>query len=500
MSLSLAVAGTVSAQEQPVHVEPTLHVTAIEIVIDVRDAKGKMPDGLTPDDFVLLEEGVERKVIGIDYLRKAAAPPAELPQWQVLLYFDEHLSNAPNAKVAAKVFIAQVDELVRRGPVDVVIASPAPKALLRDSRDPRAVVAALQTVIARGGRSWIGWQREAFRREEKSERRRLSVGEVRLYVAQEVLAINQFNADLANWLSRYVRHVPRALFVIADGFDLDPVQFYGANLALPDQTELRTYVRQSELDRSVQHLSDVVAAAGWTTFGVLGNPFTSGWLNDASASGRGRGGQSGLGPKAWFYAPQAPLQIMADATGGSLVANSAKLGDALRDFDDRVLLTYQVPRPPDGKLRKIAVRSRRPGLKVRSVQSSASSTPDQIGAARVLGVMKEGQPAGDLRVESSFDLDPENEGKGTLRLSVPIEALSAVLPEDSRATFLVTIGVDVGSKNALIIHRTGQDDLADGTFDYRLRLDLPPDARAIVVEVEETSTGGWGATRVALQR
>jgi hypothetical protein len=60
---------------QNVHVEAPVHVTAIDVIADVRDAHGKVPAGLTPADFVLLEEGVEQPVIGIEYLGLPFQPP-----------------------------------------------------------------------------------------------------------------------------------------------------------------------------------------------------------------------------------------------------------------------------------------------------------------------------------------------------------------------------------------------------------------------------------------
>src|SRR5689334_1615879 len=107
----LLCAVTVSAQQAPVQVEPpaSVYVTAIDVVADVRDAAGKLPAGLTPDDFVVVEEGVERKVIGVDYLRaerplapsaqpaESAVAPAAVPgqqkPWQTVLYFETGLSN-----------------------------------------------------------------------------------------------------------------------------------------------------------------------------------------------------------------------------------------------------------------------------------------------------------------------------------------------------------------------------------------------------------------------
>src|SRR3712207_5274425 len=111
---------TASAQ-QPTHVEPPVFVTAIDVVADVRDSSGKLPPGLTAADFVLLEDGVERKVIAVDYLSaerspvaaepaQAAAPqPASHRPWQLVLYFENQLSNGPGRKEVAGQMMKMAD-------------------------------------------------------------------------------------------------------------------------------------------------------------------------------------------------------------------------------------------------------------------------------------------------------------------------------------------------------------------------------------------------------
>jgi hypothetical protein len=66
-ALVLLVAASVAAQQQPpvVHHEQPVYVTAIELVADVRDAKGEIPLDLKASDFIVLEDGVEQNVIGL---------------------------------------------------------------------------------------------------------------------------------------------------------------------------------------------------------------------------------------------------------------------------------------------------------------------------------------------------------------------------------------------------------------------------------------------------
>ncbi|HEY0788089.1 MAG TPA: hypothetical protein VGE86_05555, partial [Thermoanaerobaculia bacterium] len=81
LATSLALAGaqpSIAQTPEPRFAERAF-VTAIDVVAEVRDAKGATPADLTPADFRLLENGVERKIIAVEYLdpaRAAAAPDA----------------------------------------------------------------------------------------------------------------------------------------------------------------------------------------------------------------------------------------------------------------------------------------------------------------------------------------------------------------------------------------------------------------------------------------
>src|SRR5687768_9119969 len=110
--------------------QETMNVTAIEVVAQVRDRSGSAPKDLKPSDFVVLEDGVQHPVIGLDYLalpRPQRADPAatiEAPQpqpvpekrseWHFLFYFESELSSAPGRKLVAESIDRDVDRLVER--------------------------------------------------------------------------------------------------------------------------------------------------------------------------------------------------------------------------------------------------------------------------------------------------------------------------------------------------------------------------------------------------
>src|SRR5688572_25058988 len=105
--LLLAVALAGGAQDAPPVASEQVHVTAIDVVADVRDANGNLPPNLKASDFVVIEDGVERTVVGLDYLRAEriagaieTTPAAETatrafdqPLWQNVIYFETTLVN-----------------------------------------------------------------------------------------------------------------------------------------------------------------------------------------------------------------------------------------------------------------------------------------------------------------------------------------------------------------------------------------------------------------------
>src|SRR5688500_11653311 len=99
--LLLAAAVAAHAQEVQQGGSQRDIVTAIEVCADVRDASGKHPAGLKPSDFVVIEDGIERPVVGVDYLRAEriagaidtsseakTAAPGPRGTWQNVIYFE----------------------------------------------------------------------------------------------------------------------------------------------------------------------------------------------------------------------------------------------------------------------------------------------------------------------------------------------------------------------------------------------------------------------------
>jgi hypothetical protein len=293
--------------------------------------------------------------------------------------------------------------------------------------------------------------------------------------------------------------------LVTDGYDLDPVEFYGTFVPRSEAIALRAHVSQTELGSAASRMAEVLAGASWTTVSIPSDNNADGWVDDASVSAISRvhGGlnrrQTGTA-KAFLTRPLDPLNSIAEVTGGRVVPNSSHLGGVLESLDDRIKLTYQVDRKPDGKTRQIQVRARDPKLKVRAAHFAASATPDSMSETRAVGLLKTASYTGDLSTEGAIDWTTTTAPKksGTLRALTDVALVRQLLPAGAKGQFRITLAVQI-DKRVVVVNRAVSDyDLSEGVFRFSTPLDLPSNATAVVLVIEETTTGVWGSTRIEI--
>jgi hypothetical protein len=429
-----------------------------------------------------------------------------------------------------------VDRLVQLGTVDVVFANPRPKALLKNSRDPEAVRAALQTVASSTGANQIAMHRLQFLREVQSttglqaiqdtqeiiwefdpkteklvkkdkppvrDKSNMSshvtavdIKTVRPYIEEEIQIINRFRRNLVSWMSNYSQYAPRTLMMATDGFDVDPVEYYSASLNKGDELELKSYVSQAALKDSSAKLARTLAVAGWRTVSIVGNSSSDGWVDDASSGSPGRVHKNNFaapqaGPRSILIRPADPLREVADETGGEVVGNSGKIAQAIDRLDDRLRITYQVDRKPDGKPVKIELKARDKALKVRSAHWAASATPEEMSEQRALAQLLDSTFTGDLSVQSTVEWSAN-----TARRQGTLNVVSKI-PDLTKGDFRFTLAVLVPPNESFVVnkHLAGYQ-LPNGEFRLRTPLDLPAATSVVVVAIEELSTGMWGSSRM----
>jgi hypothetical protein len=535
--VSLLIAGAALAQE-PVHTESTLYVTAIDLVADVRDASGTLPRDLKPEDFTLLEDDVERKVIGVESLaaQRESETGTSVPYmgakqpWQIVVYFDTLFSSTINMRKIAESLAAQAEELAAMGSVEVVIGDLTTSLVLRASRDPEEIRKGFKKAVSRGAKDFLTVQRRRFIADldNKNSSARgftpqspmaramapidavppmVRLDQVRPYIMEEIEMARRFQRNLFEWMARYPKQQPRLLLLVSNGFEYDPTAFYFASAqGSRDAQKATEEFSQYDLGTGMTTIAKALAASSWTMVSI-DSPSGAGdeWIDDGSRSGLGRvrslrvddatRGASFTGTRM-----RDPLLEFADTTGGSVVQR-AQIDEAINGMTQRVKITYQVSRPPDGRAHRVEVRSNRPGVTVNTMKWASEATPEDIAAVRVAQILKGGEPPTDLPTNVNVEWAPATTGRrsGKIVVKSSLNGLSS-LPLSKRAAFRVTILAREEEQQPMLIHRIVNDyDLSHGIFMYTAPITAPAKPLELVIAVEELSTGVWGGARALVQ-
>jgi hypothetical protein len=529
----LLVATSVAAQQQQpaVHHEPPVYVTAIELVADVRDAKGEVPADLRPSDFIVLEDGVEQNVIGVDYFsanrqtaKQAATPEVqsavvaranrhEDAGWQIVIFFDLYLSSSATIKSSVESLLQRADELAKLGEVSIAVSSPEIDFKVLEARSAEEIRAGLRSVRATSARNWLVRHRRQYQqRSDQGRGGRLITSDLtinafnqqleeflRSEIHAEVDAVERFQAALLTAVGRFPRRTPRALFVVSEGFELDTAAFYNQFATnLEDITRIRSTPMDFNVGDTVDSIARMLAAAGWTTIGVHA-PLGGGeqWIDDAARTSIGRVTE----PRAReaLYASERgndPLIAFAAETGGS-AGTPGMIGKSVQRLEQALIISYQVSRQPDGKPRSIQIKSRRPGLEIKGFKWATESTPNELAATRTLSLLSDApMSGGDLPTTVSLAwtgrIGPRREGQITVNSS--LEGIAPLLG-DRQTVFRVTIAVGRKNMPPTIVHRTVTPKALNDTFSIRVPIEAGDEHLDVAATVEELTSGLWGGQR-----
>lgn len=391
-----------------------IDVSAIEIPAVVRDASGKVPHDLKPEDFILLEDGVEQQIIGIEYMHPVSLPVTEKPvsgeaavaatreRGQIVIFVQQTLSSTYGLRASMKALAAQAEMLVRLGDVEVVADDPTPHVVLPATGDAARVRAAcedlangaaghaeivrLRTDLLQDRNSAVEAGTQAARmNSDPAAKARASAAVAQAARAraltsarQESIVLRARQNALLSWISRYPSAEQkrlRALLLVTDGFDVG-LEFYEP-LVAADQL---SFLRSLSAAPYQQEINRTIAAAGWTIVSVAPGWATAAPEFDVSSSGRGSVGVSSF--TSTNLHPLDPLNELARESGGSVATDMRRLPADLGAIGERVSIAYQVRRPRDGKVHRVEIKSRRPGVTVRAQQWVVSGTPDAVDTAR----------------------------------------------------------------------------------------------------------------------
>lgn len=269
--LSLVTATMVVGQEPDQPFQAEQQVTAVDIVAEylpgpMADPTKNLPNELEIADFEILFDGEPLPLISIE---RPDAPAAE--PWTFVLYFDLQLASPATVTWAATALSSQVATLSRLGVVEIVAANPDAHRLLSPTRDPELIGGVLaQLALEPSSESSVVELREAFLAASHvgvdSDRVELA----QLARDQEHSLIRQRLDTLLGFLTASsavqapLVHGRRALFLISDGFDPRPDEFYRQHGLEAPSSAIDN--QRAAMPFDLQALAQTLAAYGWVTF------------------------------------------------------------------------------------------------------------------------------------------------------------------------------------------------------------------------------------------
>ncbi|HEU5163000.1 MAG TPA: hypothetical protein VFV54_07640, partial [Thermoanaerobaculia bacterium] len=528
---ALAAQPSLAQTQRPDRFSEQSFVTAIDLVVEVLDAAGRTPADLQPGDLRVLENGIERRIIGVEYLDPTAAPAAPepaatthaspaRPHWQIVIWIDAVTTSGPTLTLTTRELIKRVPDLLKFGPATLVYSDIAPEVLVDSTRDEKLLAEAIGALRKRTpGNRIMRIRREflsaldAVREIKKQRPPGMVIGSEHViiepvdddipgYVAEEERLLAMSRRNLLSSLERLPRRVPRMLLYVGDGFDLVPGEFYLRNLdasgaALVDIGQLRAELSKRAND-DTDDLMRRLALGGWTAVVVGGAANVSDDVT-RSAGRRLHDNRVGTGPALVFLNSEDPLKAMADETGGERVGLAPRLQEALRDVGRRVRITYQVDREPDPDPRRVEVVANRPGLSVRAPKWASSTTTESLAESRAIESLRKEAGASDLPLTARLLPPSDDSPLPTLEVRADFSPARTSFANIGATKLRFTIAIETSGRPAPIVHQIATiENLASlRGFVWKSPMKMPENVSAIAVVAEELVTGLWGSTRFA---
>jgi len=491
----------------------TPSVTRVSTLVEVLDPKARVPRDITAESFTVLEDGQPRRVLGVE--------PAVGESWKFVLYFDRVLSSSRTIRAAAGSLAEFILPMVGMGTVEVVVAEPSPRVLVPATRDSKALDEALSQLFLVGeGRDDLRVARQRFL--EEVRRKDAPDAEPAAEVAQE--AVEDEAGLVRRQLARLMAHLAakesggdRVLFLVSDGFDLDPRGFYLAEVPQqPQQPQRETAPGLAEalagqvLDKDSLELARGVSALGWTAYAL---PLGDDKLPEVRRFGPGGGGVRGVfgkprnpepqapppPPLPSLSAPREPLRSLTEAAGGEVLATRAAVQEAFSRLRSRVRLSYETPNVTAGPSRGVEVGATNLDWTVRSRRWESPGPLEEIAALRARELLAGEEDMGDLQIAAELRSEIDPSGGLQERLEVRLESGSPPAPG---SRWRLSIAQPVAGGRTEVRHRivTAADLTAEEQgWSYQEAIPAPGGERLAVL-VEDLDEGLWGGDVALPQR
>ncbi|HYU34163.1 MAG TPA: VWA domain-containing protein [Thermoanaerobaculia bacterium] len=483
---SLVLALQISAAPVPPEAAPTeagLSVSAL-------DRRGEPVRDPKPADFAVTEEGVSRRVLGVE-----TGKP-----WRVAVYVDRVLSGTRSVRGAAGVLASQARELAALGPVEVVVAEPEPRPALFPTRDPVAIDEALSRLMLTGdGRDDLRALRQRFLEEvgAPAEHPEDLADRLEEAIAAETHLVDHQQDVLLEWLAdSRGEDGPRALFLVSDGYDLDLRAPYLNKVAdAARRSALSSELPDPGLAERSRELARTAAALGWTVvplpvgnerlpelrrFRPQGTPEAP--IGVVITPGRTKEKEEPSGPTLPELAdPRAPLAALAEESGGEVLTTATSTATAISRLRSRLWLRYETTAQTGGPLRPVEVRDASAD-QTRAARWSGPAVPEALAARRAERLLSDEEDEQDPPAVISLR---QVEGAAT---GAPAWTLELRPEEPVRQR--LTLAIPSGSASAVSHQVLSPADLVEGV--WRVPLALPSGVDRIAVVLDHPEGGTWG--------
>ncbi|MDQ6894394.1 MAG: hypothetical protein M3167_17180 [Acidobacteriota bacterium] len=547
--LALAAAAAPSQTQTPTPTSVPGFAERVEVNVRtifavVVDPKGRaLGRPLGPGDIEVLEDGIPAQVLGVDPIRPVgagstpsaaapASPPAStstkpapsgpiqtLPQF---LYVDTSLMRKQSVKQVAETVEKNLEAILSRGLLEIVVADPDPKVFTTRTGDAAEIRRKLEELSRKvSGRERMLDIRRDLNPRIDANGSPLAVrsagiqgqARARAGIHEEIALVRQALERLDRWAAANASGHPAIVYLAEDGFDANPGDFW-ANLLQGDgsmeQMAQGNLIRNEvagEIPKLVAESSKTLAESGFTAVMLALGRLDAAFADDAASTGKRSGGQLrrpfDAPPPFTYVRPLEPLRIVADQTGGEVVTSAEAFAPALERLSGAVAITYRMDRPADGRPHRLEVRSRVAGVVLRTARSVVAGTSRMAAAVHAVDALAAPAAKGDLPLEATIDLfevKKNDRRVGELRVSADLASIASALDRVGPGRVRVTIAVERGGFKPFV--SAEEVDLArEGsgtTWLYNAPLEWPSDARRVSVRVEEQKTGTFGAATAEL--
>lgn len=522
----LLATGAALAQEPPKQGGFTekVEVRVRTVLASITDAKGRpVTKTPSPSELTIKENGQVVEIIAVEPVRRPAAPPAQpagepgvpaaapapavaIPQY---LYLDTTTLLMRSVRAIAAAFTANLDEIVRSGPLAIVVADPEPQTFAASTSDPAALREALAALAKKiPGKQRVVTVRQDYQQDQREGTVNMRNGRRQAWMSikEEVQLLQSSLGRLQRWATDLPDDRPGILYLGNDGFDADPTETY-RNELLSSGPEGSNTAQQllSEYGGAVTKLLDgtekALAARGLRTV-----PLALGGMHAEFANSAGNTGalpwmslhsDSGSVPVSYFARPMEPLGLLAGATGGEVVTTETRFATAVGNVGGLYLVTFRTSSPTDGTVHALEVASTTGDLKVAAPRYLAAGTLTSAAAGKATHALSAARPENEgIEVTVAIEAIGRSGKKmqGELSVTADLTGIAPVLEKLGQGRVRVTVAVELPGSEPFVSHEEADlDHSGAGTiWLYEAKINWPTSATRVAVTVEELKTGARG--------